>query len=674
MRFQRLFRNVAVALAVLLAVVALAWRQPFAFVRLRDLCSDALTRAGRTAPADPNLVFLAIDSDSVNLDPEVDGHQLYGINAPGSLEGRAFKLMSQRFPWPREVYALVLERLVNAGAKVVAFDLTFPTSTDGDAPFRDALDKYRDHVIIGSNFVDPSWTSSSRAGASHTRPPDSLIPQSAPLDDRIAYTNFWPDTDEVVRRAQYQVTFEQVEGDAPRADSERFLSLAARSLVKADSAGCVPADLSSHVFRFAGKPRSGFPPHSLFEIFVPAYWKFNYRNGEFFRNKIVVIGAEGNWQHDEHLTPLGSMPGPELHLNAINAALQSAFITEMSARGALALAAVAAAVAFILSMAISSALLRLGCLLLCNGLAAWLALLAFNKMSLLLPMVDPLLQLNTALLLGFVSDFTAERVEKKRIRHTLERYVSKEVARRLLDQPKLYSDSLGGVLRPATILFSDIRDFSQVSARTDPHTLVTQLNEYFTAMVDCVFASGGTLDKFIGDAVMAVWGNVASAGHAADAQAAVRAALAMRAHLVRLNARWRERGWPELRMGIAINHGEVIVGNIGSPQRMEFTVIGDAVNVTWKLQELTKKHGCDLIVSQMVADLVVEHFEMHDLGTASVAGLTHSHRIFGLQGPLAADSNFARADRRALISKIAPVGYGTGPRTASQFEHTKAEL
>jgi adenylate cyclase len=155
-----------------------------------------------------------------------------------------------------------------------------------------------------------------------------------------------------------------------------------------------------------------------------------------------------------------------------------------------------------------------------------------------------------------------------------------------------------------------------------------QLNEYLTAMVECVFRFGGTLDKFIGDAVMAVWGNINTDGPRSDAAAAVRAALAMEEELVRLNAKWHDRGLPKLRMGIAINHGDVVVGNIGSPHRMEFTVIGDAVNVSWKLQELTKEIGVELILSQSVASLITEHFEVTSLGAVDVVGLPQRCEIF----------------------------------------------
>ncbi|MDX6410473.1 MAG: adenylate cyclase, partial [Gaiellaceae bacterium] len=163
---------------------------------------------------------------------------------------------------------------------------------------------------------------------------------------------------------------------------------------------------------------------------------------------------------------------------------------------------------------------------------------------------------------------------------------------------------------------------------------VSQLNEYLTAMVECVFRFGGTLDKFIGDAVMAVWGNTRSEGVRNDAANAVRAALAMRKELERLNAEWAKRGLPQLRIGVAINHGEVVVGNIGSPQRMEFTVIGDAVNVTWKLQELTKDLGADLIVGENLHSLVIEEFELRSLGKVAVGGLRQPLEIFELRGAI----------------------------------------
>jgi len=215
---------------------------------------------------------------------------------------------------------------------------------------------------------------------------------------------------------------------------------------------------------------------------------------------------------------------------------------------------------------------------------------------------------------GLALDIAHERREKMQIRSTLERYVSRNVVEELIDNPAQYTRALGGDLRHVTILFSDIRSFTRAAATMDSRALVAQLNEYFAVMVECVFRYGGTLDKFIGDAVMAVWGNARSAGPEADATNAVRCALAMRDALEKLNARWSEQGRPPFRMGIGINSGEVVVGNIGSPHRMEFTVIGDAVNIAWRLQEKTKQGPSNLLLGETVAALLGEEFPTEDCG------------------------------------------------------------
>src|SRR5205823_11798294 len=119
--------------------------QPFAYLRLRNLYRDAVSRAGRTTRPNPDLVFLAIDAASVSLDQD-DIDQAYGLTKDNSAEARALRIISQGYPWSREIHALLLDRLIQAGAKVVIFDLLFTTPTDNDLPFRLALDQYRRHV------------------------------------------------------------------------------------------------------------------------------------------------------------------------------------------------------------------------------------------------------------------------------------------------------------------------------------------------------------------------------------------------------------------------------------------------------------------------------------------------------------------------------------------------
>lgn len=609
------------ALLVCSGLAILDLTQPPVYLRLCNLYRDAIARSGRTTSPNPDLVFLAIDAASVFSIDANDIDQIYGLAGDSSDDARALRLMSKGFPWSREIYALVLDKLLRANARVVIFDLNFPNPTDTDAPFRDALERYADRAVVGSNFnfLDRSLA----------RPCETLIPQTSPTDSRVGFANFWPDEDGVMRHAQFRVTFDQIR-NTPNSESgsERFISLAGAAMIKAGLAQKVPADLESHAFRFTAAPRQGFPPHSLFEIFLPTFWLQNYRSGEFFRDKIVIVGAEGSWQHDEHPTPFGEMPGPELHLNALNAAIHNEFIRELPPPANLACIAFAGFIAVMIALTFRSLWLRLMLVLLVGHAFILASLYCFNRLAIYLPMVAPLNAFGISTLFGLISDFATERFEKMRVRRVLERYVSRDVVHELVDRPNVYRDSLGGVTKPVAILFSDIRSYSIVTARSSPQTLVAQLNEYFSAMVECVFQNGGTLDKFIGDALMASWGSLDSCGARQDAIASVRAALSMQERLRALNQTWRQREWPTLRVGMAVNYGDVVVGNIGSPQRMEFTLIGDAVNVSWKLQELTKTTSADLIVSESVASLVADAFELHSLGTSTLDDSHQACEIF----------------------------------------------
>ncbi|MGH7690022.1 MAG: adenylate/guanylate cyclase domain-containing protein, partial [Gemmatimonadaceae bacterium] len=174
----------------------------------------------------------------------------------------------------------------------------------------------------------------------------------------------------------------------------------------------------------------------------------------------------------------------------------------------------------------------------------------------------------------------AERIRRETlVRSNFERYFAPQLAQRIASSAG--ATRLGGDKRKVAVLFSDIRGFTSLSETMNPDDMARLLSEYLTEMVDCVFRHEGTLDKFIGDAVMAQWG--APIGDAADPDRAVRAAMDMLRELAKLNARWRAEGRPELEIGIGLNYGEAFAGNIGSEKRLEFTVIGDTVNTASRL-------------------------------------------------------------------------------------------
>ena len=207
--------------------------------------------------------------------------------------------------------------------------------------------------------------------------------------------------------------------------------------------------------------------------------------------------------------------------------------------------------------------------------------------------------------------------QREMLREAFGRYVTKQVA----DEVLAGRVALGGELRTATVLFSDIRGFTSMSESMTAPEVVAFLNRYLDEMVDCVFAHGGILDKFIGDAVMAVFGvPVSNGGAADDAIAAVRCALEMESRLARMNAERAAQGEPPIDIGVGLHTGELVAGNIGSPKRMEYTVIGDTVNVSSRIEGMTKQAGRRVLMSEATARLVEGTFPVVEVGEVALRG------------------------------------------------------
>jgi class 3 adenylate cyclase len=217
--------------------------------------------------------------------------------------------------------------------------------------------------------------------------------------------------------------------------------------------------------------------------------------------------------------------------------------------------------------------------------------------------------------------------QREHIRRVFGRYVAKEVADVILDGHV----NLGGEKRIATILFTDIRCFTNLSERLSPEEVVTFLNEYFEVMVSCVTECGGIVDKFIGDAILCVFGApVKGESISADAISAMNCAKKMREALVSLNAKRSKNGQQAIKMGIGVHTGPLVVGNIGTTERMEYTVIGDTVNLCSRLEQMTKDLHRAVLVSDTTAELVKEEFELQELTTIEVRGRKEKVTVFYL--------------------------------------------
>jgi adenylate cyclase len=212
--------------------------------------------------------------------------------------------------------------------------------------------------------------------------------------------------------------------------------------------------------------------------------------------------------------------------------------------------------------------------------------------------------------------------ERDKLRVTMGKYMTEEVLEHVLAGEV----ELGGKTLELTILFCDLRDFTTLSEKKTAQQIVALLNEYFTHMVDCVMAEGGVVDKYIGDNIMAVFG--APVTRPDDAKRAVRAAIRMRQALAKLNDSFVERGMDRLRFGIGLHSGEVVAGNIGSSRRMEYTVIGDAVNLASRLESKTKELGTDILISEATRERLDATIATELIGEVHVKGRAQPVQIY----------------------------------------------
>jgi len=363
-------------------------------------------------------------------------------------------------------------------------------------------------------------------------------------------------------------------------------------------------------------------------------WPADYRSPE---GRIVLVGQSDT----EGMTDVGPSPlNPQtplmlLHINAIDNILKSDYLQTRS----------------FISIAVPWLLIAWLSLLVLGRTNLWLSVLVpliltaiyligawmwFARDSIALPLVLPTLGFAFGLhggqtLLRWRNDQRGRSAMKSMFSSYLGPGVMEELMR---DPGKI---NLGGERKPVTILFSDVRDFTTISESMDEESLVAHLNEYFETMVDCVNRFRGTLHKYIGDAIMVVWGDVAWEGVIAmkpseTAENAVRSSLAMLSSLRELNQRWISEDRLPLKIGIGLNFGEVLVGNIGASQRMEFTVIGDAVNVASRLEGQCKSYRAELVIGEPVRELLGPEFIVRSLGLLVLKGKTKPIRASEVLG------------------------------------------
>lgn len=621
----------AICAGIAIIFLAAYWAKMRPLPELEAYTQDLQTRFGRKTPVDQRLVLIGVDKPVYLSDFSEEEIQ----------REPALRHLQKNFPWSRAVWARLIEKLGDAGAKAIVFDLVFAAPGEGDEELQKALEKYKDQVVVGYNI---SETETDRGLVKELQIPNSsvFIPhaeRSILEDDRLGFVNIWTDFDDTLRRARYRMNGEQA-GDVAAPDV-MLESLSARALRKFGRADLIPPGTEPRLFRYTGSPSFGYVPHPIGDVLSPKLWERNYGSGKYFEGKIVLIGPTSELFHDSHPTPFAGgnrqMRGPEIHLNIINAALHGEFLREPALATRMTIIAIAGVFAGAISSLIRQPFKKLGVIAVITVGYCFLVGQFFGRAGAaaqILVVATPTLVVVLSGVIVQAYDYLVERFEKRRIRKKFERYVSRDVVKDLLDNPESFVEAIGGKRREVAVLFSDVRNFTTMTESADPGQLVKQLNEYFEEMVKIVFANSGSLDKFIGDAVMAVWGNIKSQGANKDACNAVATALAMKQSLIKLNEGWKSRGIKELAFGIGINYGEAIVGEMGSTEKVEFTAIGDAVNLASRLEGLTKKYHLDLLLGETVAPLVKEKFILRTVDYVVVKGKTKAVDVFTMVGEL----------------------------------------
>jgi len=378
-----------------------------------------------------------------------------------------------------------------------------------------------------------------------------------------------------------------------------------------------------------------------------------------FRDRVVFVGTTAAGTFDLRVTPVSPvLSGVEKHANVAENLLAGRFLRRPDW---VELVEAAAIVIWPLFFAWLLPRLRplpsFGAVVGCWG-AMFLGLHLAFRGGLWLPLVYPTLVMGLTFVGITVYRLWTEERQRLWIKRAFQRFVSPEVVERLVADPA--SLKFGGETRTLTILFSDIRDFTTYSERHPPEEVVHMLREYLTRMVDQVLTQQGTLDKFIGDAIMALFG--APVPQQDHADRACRAALAMMDELDRLQAKWEGEGREPFRIGVGINTGEVVVGNLGSEQLFDYTVVGDAVNIGARLESLNKEYKTTrpIIISDMTYAALQNKaaFEVHRLGEVLVKGKTRPvvvYELRGLVGAVAARVPIA-AEAAAPVLVTTPAG------------------
>jgi len=645
MKYSRLLTFIVIGLLASV-VTFFTYRQNFHFLDAVDLkLKDARFKIRKNVQPDNRVVIVAIDSKSVN---EIG-----------------------RWPWKRSVFAGLLNSLKEYEVKVTALDIVFsePSDSKEDAALSRAITK-NGSVILGYFFRDEKEDTNPKAISQielskikllkiaegvasvpvYQRP---FVETNIPLLGRGAldfgFFNTDPDTDGPVRKSTLLMLY----------NGEIYPSLALKALrhytgkevmLEVEPFGVsslrlgdmsIPSDESGRLtVNYYGK---GGTIATLSAVDVI---KKRIKKDE-LRDRIVFVGATEVGIYDMRATPVESaFPGVEIHATVASNALQGRFILRdgrIIAIEILCLALFPVILTLLLGV-LRNSFLGLVAFMFMSSIYAVFNYLLFRNYSIDISLLYPL----SSTAIAFVSSEAYRNlvVERKNryLKKAFSSYVSPELVAEIIKNPDRLA--LGGEKKEITVLFSDIRGFTGISEKLAPDVLVSLLNEYLGPMTEVVLKNKGTLDKYIGDAVMAIYN--APLDVMDHPEKACRTAKEMIDKLKEINGSFKQKGLPPIDIGIGINTGYAVVGNMGADMRFDYTAIGDTVNLASRLEGQNKYYGTHIILSEFTAGKVKDKFMLREIDLMRVVGKEKPVAIFELM----ADGNNELAEGFSEALKV----------------------
>jgi adenylate cyclase len=572
-----------------------------------------------------------------------------------------------RYPYPRDTYAALLKYLEKGRPKVITFDIPFiepDTGTDGPARDEELVDATRRlgnvvHSFIVSDVYETQPESPPRGDyrlghevEEHLNvklPYPGLVQASrmlgstfivfdtdGPLRRSVPFVrqgdNYYPSLAVATAMVALGLKPSEVRLDA----DGLHLGTVTIPLMDVDVKYVEPVHTRHMLVNFRGRPfRDKELSHRTYKNY--RLWDLILSEGKIedgvkpdidpsvFKDKIVFIATSAYGLSDVFQTPYGDqgrMPGMQIHATVVDNILSQSFLRPAPPSWSVVLLVISTILVGLLGVHLGF-WWALAAAFVVGFSDAGIAAVSFLR-GFWLPCVPTVIGLLFTQFSSVAYKYFVEDRAKRQVKALFSRYVSPAVVKELIEDPS--KARLGGQRREMTVLFSDIRGFTTFSEAGKPEEVIRQLNEYFSRMVELLFQHHGTLDKFVGDMIMGLFNApILDPDHPDHA---VQMGLAMLGELKVLNERWTREGRPNLDIGVGINTGDMIVGNVGSERTLSYTVIGDNVNLGSRLESLNKQYQSHIIISEATRNRLKGEYLIRPLGSVRVKGKTKDVEIF----------------------------------------------